>query len=396
MLAGDLGDFPLPDILRLLSATEKSGRLEVAAGDDRGRIELVDGRLTDASPQAQRHRLARRLVGAGSLDADAVTAAFDGPEAPSTDRSVAERLVERDALDPDTGAGLLREHVIDALFELLGWTEGAFRFDAADLTEARWSWTVDEVLVDAGSRLEGWDGLLARTGAGADVVTVQAAADRAVTIGAPGWQLLGLADGHRTVDDLAELSGRGRFDTRRILAELLDVEVVEIVPASQGATVARLLAAHAALDRVEGARVPDPDAVPPPGAVPEAAPVTSDETPDTTDTPAEPTAGSAAEPTAAAETAGTSTAAPSDPAAAAAELATSPDEPTPWTSRSDDGRSESSSSEEVPATTSMAADPADGEAQPGRTLPPADRPARQPPVDEDLLEDLVAGIEAMR
>ena len=348
MLAGDLGDFPLPDILRLLWATEKSGRLEVAAGDDRGRIELVDGRLADASPQAHRHRLARRLVGTGSLDADAVTAAFEGAHASSSDRSIAERLVERGVLDPDAGADILREHVVDAVFELLGWNEGAFRFDAAELDPPRWTWSVDEVLGDAGNRLEGWEAVLARTGDGTDVVTVHAAADRPVTIDAAGWQLLGLADGRRTVDDLAELSGRGRFDTRRILSELLDLEVVEVVPAAQGATVARLLAAHAALDRVEGARSVDPDVA----------------------GPAEP--------------------------AEVVEPAAVPDEPMPWTASADEPGSEPSASDDVPSTTAMAAGPADGEDQPGSARPPADRPAMQPPVDEDLLVDLVAGIETMR
>lgn len=384
MLAGDLGDFPLPDILRLLWATSKSGRLEVAARDDHGRIELVDGRLVDASPQAHRRRLARRLVGGGTLDADAVTAIVDGSSGAATDRATAERLVERDVLEPDAAAEVLHEHVIDAVFELLGWSEGDFRFDAVDVPEPRWSWSVDEVLADAGSRLEGWEAVLARTGDGADVVTVQAADDRAVTISAAGWQLLGLADGRRTVDDLAELSGRGRFDTRRLLAELLDLEVVEIVPASQGATVARLLAAHAALDRVEGTSSPDAPAAAAPDALAASAsehtPVGSDDT-----SPASVLGSPEPEVTPSELTVETT---PADAAA---------DEPTPWTGNSDAAASAPDArDDDVAPTASDRGDPADGEEPPGVALPPADRPAMQPPVDEELLVDLVAGIEAMR
>jgi hypothetical protein len=47
-----------------------------------------------------------------------------------TDLELARHLVEGDLLDAGVVADLAREQVIDALFALLRWEDGAFRFEA--------------------------------------------------------------------------------------------------------------------------------------------------------------------------------------------------------------------------------------------------------------------------
>ena len=334
MLEGDLADFPLPDVLRLLAATTKSGRLDLRTDEQSGRIELADGRLLDASAHTGHSRLARRLIGRGRLDADTLRRVVDGPL--PTDRELARVLVDRDVVDRDEAAGVLAEQVFDAVFDLLGWHGGRFRFDAGpvehDVIEQTWS--IPEVLDEANERLAAWEEVLERTGDGTDVVAVRRPADGTVTIDAVGWQLLGLADGRRTVDELVELTGRGRCDTRRTLAELLDLGVVTIGPSTADSGVQGLLAAHAVLAELEE------------------------------DAPAAATT----EPGAAVSSPATAAAAPA-PAAAA---------PAPGGPAADP----------APAAPSPAAAATDG---------PLDRPSRGRPeasVDEDLLERLIAGIEA--
>ena len=257
MLEGDLADFPLPDVLRLLAATSKTGRLELRADQRSGRIELAEGRLLDASAHTAQNRLARRLIGRGRLDAATLRTVVDG--ALPTDRELAAVLVEREVVEPDEAAAALAEQVHDAVFDLLAWHVGHFRFESRPVEADRHepdvlehSWPIADVLDEADQRLAAWDDVLARTGDGSDVVAVRRPADGTVDVDAFGWQLIGLADGRRTVDQLVELTGRGRCDTRRTLAQLLDLGVVTIGPSAAEGDVQGLLAAHAVLAEFEG------------------------------------------------------------------------------------------------------------------------------------------------
>ncbi|MCU1353581.1 MAG: hypothetical protein JWM05_2790 [Acidimicrobiales bacterium] len=60
-LHGDLETFPLPDVLRLLSSTAKTGRLEIDGGDEHGELWFAGGQLTGG-------RVSTDLNASGSVD----------------------------------------------------------------------------------------------------------------------------------------------------------------------------------------------------------------------------------------------------------------------------------------------------------------------------------------
>jgi hypothetical protein len=258
VLEGNLDDFTLPDILRLLAFTSKSGRLAIHREGTAGRIDLADGRVREASADADHLSIARRLLGVGLVSVGDLEPVLQDRDELPTDLELARDLVDAGTLESGTLAEVLREQTVDAVFDLLRWTEGNFRFDggAPDTSDGQvldLAVPVDEVLTDATSRLEAWPAVAERTGDGDAVVTISRPAGERAQVSLPpdGWSLLSLVDGRRTVAELARLSGQGEFRTRRTLVALLDEGVVSVGDTDGPGHVERLLAEHDRLAALE-------------------------------------------------------------------------------------------------------------------------------------------------
>jgi hypothetical protein len=258
VLEGDLDDFALPDILRLLAATSKTGRLALHRAGAAGRIDLSDGRVREASADADHLTLARRLLGAGLVTADDLEEVLRGRDVLPSDLELARALAQAGVVESGTLAEVVREQTVDAVFDLLRWREGSFRFDR-DAPHARSEQVldlavpVDEVLSEAVARLESWPAIAERTGDGGGVVTIsRPRGERApVSLAPDAWALLAFVDGRRSVTELAHLSGQGAFRTRRTLAGMLDAGVVVVGAVGGPSHVERLLADHERLATLE-------------------------------------------------------------------------------------------------------------------------------------------------
>jgi hypothetical protein len=267
VLEGDLTDFTMPEVLRLLAFTSKTGRLLLVTDGREGRVDLVDGRVRDASAEAAQLPLARRVLGAGLVDGDTLLGVLGRREALPTDLELARDLVTEAGAEAGALAQLLREQTYDATFDLLRWTTGTFRFsidrDArSDGSVLDLALPVDELLEETTRRLEAWPVLAERTGDLTSVVTVRAPRGDGteVSLSAEGWALLALVDGRRSVGDLVALAGQGEQRTRQALASLLDAGVVEVGAADGSGPIERLLRDHAALAERERALTGVPSA----------------------------------------------------------------------------------------------------------------------------------------
>ncbi len=276
MLEGDLSDFTLPDILQLLAYTTKTGRLSLHGSRTVGRVDLDDGQVLDASSDAHHLPLARRLLGAGLVTGESLRDVLDRSSELPTDVELADALAAAGVLDVEVLPELLREQAVDAVFDLLRWDEGSFRFDVhariqPPTTAPAAQWRAEELLAEAQERLEEWPGISERTGPGTAVVTIaRPGRERDVNVTSDGWELLALVDGRRTVDDLISLWGQGEFRTRSVLASLVDVGVIAIGDADVG-SVETLVGDHALLAEIEASFADtSPPPVPPPTGPPDA------------------------------------------------------------------------------------------------------------------------------
>ena len=279
LLTGDLGEFGLPDVLRLLALSGKSGRLEIDTGGRRGRVELEEGRVLAAAADLSRAGLARRLVGAGTADVDTVAELLAGEGAMPTDPQLAERLVAGDHLGGGTVAAALREHTIDGVLELVRAPEGEFHFHGRtqeSAAPASVTIAVEELLAEVAERSRALEAFPSAAVPPSAPVAIVAPESDGVAVSAEAWSLLGLVDGRRTVGELVELRGCGAFETHRILSELLEAGVLVLGTSDRAGPSQRLLDSHRRIAELEavgrgGAPTAAP-AVVPAAAAPAAAP----------------------------------------------------------------------------------------------------------------------------
>ncbi len=94
-LEGSLDAFSLPDIFQLLSMTKKTGALRLRSGAAEGVVHFSGGAVTGASADARRQSLARRLVGSGAVNDEALRAAVDAVASAGGSLGVGRALARR-------------------------------------------------------------------------------------------------------------------------------------------------------------------------------------------------------------------------------------------------------------------------------------------------------------
>jgi hypothetical protein len=220
-LEGSLDAFSLPDVYQLLSLTKKSGGLHLVSGQAAGVVYFEEGAVTGACSDASKQPLARRLVGLAACDDAALRRAVE--RAVSEEIGVARALAESSAVEPELLSRLAMEQTVDAVFDLLRWSDGDFAFgiNEPNPDDVGLAVPADQVVAEATSRRETWDAV-SRVVPSPDVIlTMPVVIAEDPSLSRDEWALLALIDGQRTVGDLVEVSGAGQFSVVSALAALV-------------------------------------------------------------------------------------------------------------------------------------------------------------------------------
>ncbi|MGH8971130.1 MAG: DUF4388 domain-containing protein, partial [Actinomycetes bacterium] len=227
-LEGSLDAFSLPDVFQLLSFTKKTGGLHLAATGNDGVVFFAGGQVTGASADGSRQPLARRLIGGGAVDDDALAQAVARATAEGV--GVVKALLDAGAVD----AGLLRrvvtDQAVDAVFDLLRWTNGDFAFvmDEANVDDVGVALPAETVLADAEGRREAWEAVSQAIPSPQSVLGMPVALTDAPEVSKDEWSLLALVDGRRTVAELVDLTGTGQYVVVSTLAALVERGLLEV------------------------------------------------------------------------------------------------------------------------------------------------------------------------
>ncbi len=183
-LQGTLETFALPDVLRLLASTHKTGRLRLTGANGSGSLWLDGGAIV--SSEAARAPLA------------------DGPT--------------------------------DVLFELLRFKEGDFVFDDDATADAPGSPTeVEDALAAAEAMLEEWKSIEAVVPSLAAWVSLRPELpDDDVTVDAAHWRQMVAVGGGITVAGLGDQLGLAELPISRAVKDLVELGLVELGEASAG------------------------------------------------------------------------------------------------------------------------------------------------------------------
>ncbi|HSK97266.1 MAG TPA: DUF4388 domain-containing protein, partial [Euzebyales bacterium] len=133
MLSGDLTDFSLRDVLRLLATTGKSGLLTLHGAGSDGGVFVRDGGICLALVDVTRVPLGPRMIMTGSVDRETVAAA--GRAADGTAFGLACALV-RGVADAAAAATLVADHTREAIGWLSQYFAATFEFDPTIAVDA--------------------------------------------------------------------------------------------------------------------------------------------------------------------------------------------------------------------------------------------------------------------
>jgi hypothetical protein len=225
-LEGNLKDFSLTDMFRLLVSGSKSGTLHVTGSEAEGVVCFKAGQVFYASTSPQHEPVGKRLARAGIISEKQLRQAqglMKIQKRDKADRKLGQILVDEGYLDSEVLEGFIAEQLTDALFELLRWDEGELRFEAdeecADV-DLGLSLPVDAVVAKAEKRLEAWERIRDK---------IPSMDTRFAMSSSPGqkaleihlkpreWMLLCYLHGSRSVKELVDLTGYNDFETAQIL-----------------------------------------------------------------------------------------------------------------------------------------------------------------------------------
>jgi hypothetical protein len=243
-LEGNLKDFSLPDMFRLLAQGTKTGTLYMESGEASGKVCFKKGRVFFASSNWNRESLGRRLVKAGVISEKQLRQALGLQKIQKkekADRRLGQILVDEGYLEAVVLENFIQEQINDTLFDLFRWEEGELRFEADETCEDEdigIAVSVENIIMEASRRLEMWNRIRQKIPS-LDTVFEMAGApgDKSMEIHLKPkeWMLLCYLHGGKSVRELVELTGENDFETARILYGMYSAGLIEKVGAPDGA-----------------------------------------------------------------------------------------------------------------------------------------------------------------
>jgi hypothetical protein len=236
-LTGNLRDFSIPDVFRLVSLSGKSGVLHLTHDDTEGSVWFRDGQVFFAQSDRRTALLGERLVTTGCVSAEALAfAVAERAKEPEGGRRIGEILIDEGAVTHDVLESFVQEQIQDTVFDLFLWDDGSFDFEALAIPpkdqDIGLAVSIENLVMEGARRLAEWTQLRTAASSGGVVFRVGAASGEDVVdiaLKPSEWRIVTLTDGTRTVRDVAGAAGVSEFEAARVLYGLLGAGLLQIV-----------------------------------------------------------------------------------------------------------------------------------------------------------------------
>lgn len=224
-LTGTLESIPLPEVMRMLARSRKSGCLRVDAGGLQGKVYISDGWLTYATTRRDQD-LRADLLSAGMID----EAGWKFVE--RREQGIADVLT--DGHNRDDLTHFISEQITDVFFRLSRPGHGTFDFgeDVGPHYPTEQQINIEVCLEEAEKRIAQWRHIEeVIPGVNFRLRMVQELPESAseVTITADTWRLLSAINGQGTVEEVAGRLGGTDFQIAQVMAHMVRQGLLEVV-----------------------------------------------------------------------------------------------------------------------------------------------------------------------
>ncbi len=153
ILSGQIGPFSVVDVLQLLSMAKQTGKLVIDSRREKARVYFHRGELVYARPDGPRERLGERLVRLGLVTPSQIAGANLKAEIRAERMRIGQILVEAGTITQEQLRQVVRDQILEAVYDILGIATGEFRFFDGVLPEG------EDILLDVSLELLLLEGL---------------------------------------------------------------------------------------------------------------------------------------------------------------------------------------------------------------------------------------------
>src|SRR3954471_20483403 len=233
VLKGDLTTTPLAPLLLSLAEEESTGCLHVSdAEGDEATIYFKTGLVYAVFVPGRRPQLGAKLVSSGALTPEALAEALDAQRTELQGWKLGELLVHLGFVDQPVVEAFVREQVHDAVWDLIRWTEGRWRFRKSEKTreDVAPPMTVQELLENLRERGVEWEAIsdVVHGPTAVPVLSARGGGASETTLDADAWSMLCKIDGERSVAEMARDCGYTLFEAGQVLVTLVKAGLVDI------------------------------------------------------------------------------------------------------------------------------------------------------------------------
>jgi len=218
----------LSELLQWLSAGMKTGTLVVRGAPGEKRIYFNNGRVTSSSSTLEREHLGRFLVGFGFITEEELIRALEVQQ--ESRILLGKILVMIGAIKEDELADLVRLKAAETIYDIFLWTEGSFAFidgEIPSLPMVPISSDVTGIVMEGLRRYDEWQRIKTRIPTMRAIPSVVLPVEE--DLGERDRMILGAANGHRAIDQIALETHNPEFHVAKLMYDLMLTGHVRLV-----------------------------------------------------------------------------------------------------------------------------------------------------------------------
>jgi hypothetical protein len=233
-LKGNLRDFSTTQLFNLINLARKTGTLSIETRQSQAHLCFREGKLIYASVDRQDDRLAGLLLRAGKIteeQARSIRARSDI----GNDKELGLLLINAGYVTQEDIVNSVRSHMLDMVYTLFNWPEGAFRFEPVlPSMDERIVIPIDleNVIMEGSRRLKESERLqeeLPNLDMALKFTDRPDARLRTINLTVEEWRAVSFINPRNTIRQIAQYNSMSDFQIRKVVYGLLQAGLVQMV-----------------------------------------------------------------------------------------------------------------------------------------------------------------------
>jgi len=226
VLQGNVGQFTLPEIFQLIANGRKTGTLGIQKDDDIVMIYFEKGQIIYGYGPRKTYHLGQLLKERGLISSDQLDDAVATQSKKASSKRLGQILMEKQYIDRADLEDVVRSQVEELIYSLLAWNGGTFKFyenQYPTQEEITVNISVENAILEGYRRIDEINRAREALSDFEQVLTIAPTPIERKTdlsFQSDEWNLLALVNGHRTINEIIEISNLPQMETVQKLAAL--------------------------------------------------------------------------------------------------------------------------------------------------------------------------------